>query len=70
MSENEQTRNSQDLRGKVAIVTGAGARVDDIGNGRAASILLAEAGARVVLVDANRGWAERTCERARKTVGV
>ncbi len=60
MSENEQARISQDLQGKVAIVTGAGSRADGIGNGRAASLLLAEAGTRVVLVDANRGWAERT----------
>ena len=60
MSKNEQARISQDLQGKVAIVTGAGSRADGIGNGRAASILLAEAGTRVVLVDANRGWAERT----------
>jgi NAD(P)-dependent dehydrogenase (short-subunit alcohol dehydrogenase family) len=60
MSEDEQARISQDLHGKVAIVTGAGSRADGIGNGRAASILLAEAGTRVVLVDANRGWAERT----------
>ncbi len=60
MSENEQARISQDLQGKVAIVTGAGSRGDGIGNGRAASILLAEAGTRVVLVDANRGWGERT----------
>ena len=60
MSENEQTRISQDLQGKVAIITGAGSRAEGIGNGRAAAILLAEAGVRVVLVDANRGWAERT----------
>ena len=60
MSENDQARISQDLKGMVAIVTGAGSRGDGIGNGRAASILLAEAGTRVVLVDANRGWAERT----------
>ena len=56
----ETTRISQDLQGKVAIVTGAGSRADGIGNGRATAILLAEAGVRVVLVDANRGWAERT----------
>ena len=62
MSENDQARISQDLKGMVAIVTGAGSRGDGIGNGRAASILLAEAGTRVVLVDANRGWAERTCD--------
>lgn len=40
------------LRGKTAIVTGAGAQTAGIGNGRAAAALLAEAGARVTLVDA------------------
>ncbi|WP_249681260.1 SDR family NAD(P)-dependent oxidoreductase [Roseococcus pinisoli] len=55
-------RISRDLEGRVAIVTGAGSRAEGIGNGRAASILLAEAGAHVVLVDRNRGWAERTAE--------
>ncbi len=39
------------LAGKVAIVTGGGAAGDGIGNGRAASILLAKAGVRVVVVD-------------------
>lgn len=48
------------LSGKVAIVTGAGSRDDGIGNGRAASILLARQGARVALLDENTGWAERT----------
>jgi NAD(P)-dependent dehydrogenase (short-subunit alcohol dehydrogenase family) len=48
------------LDGKVAIVTGAGSRADGIGNGRAAAVLLARHGARVALVDANRGWAEDT----------
>ncbi len=53
-------RIERDLAGKVAIVTGAGSRAEGIGNGRAASILLAAEGARVLLVDANRAWAERT----------
>jgi NAD(P)-dependent dehydrogenase (short-subunit alcohol dehydrogenase family) len=48
------------LEGKVAIVTGAGSRADGIGNGRAASVLLAREGARVTLVDRQRDWAERT----------
>ncbi len=39
------------LDGKVAIVTGGGAAGDGIGNGRAAAILLARAGAKVVVVD-------------------
>ena len=39
------------LIGKVAIVTGGGAAEDGIGNGRAAAILLARAGAHVLVVD-------------------
>jgi NAD(P)-dependent dehydrogenase (short-subunit alcohol dehydrogenase family) len=50
------------LEGKVAIVTGAGAADDGIGNGRAASILLAKAGTRVLVVDRQRDLAERTVE--------
>lgn len=50
------------LRGKVAIVTGAGSRAEGIGNGRAAAILLAAEGAKVLLLDANPAWAERTRE--------
>lgn len=48
------------LVGKVAIITGGGAAGDGIGNGRAASILLARAGARVLVVDREAGLAERT----------
>src|SRR6516225_1521676 len=48
------------LDGKVAIVTGGGAVDDGIGNGRAAAILLARAGARVLVVDLERERAERT----------
>ena len=48
--------------GKVAIVTGGGAAGDGIGNGRAAAILLASAGARVVVVDRDAGLAKRTVE--------
>ncbi|HEY3065792.1 MAG TPA: glucose 1-dehydrogenase [Methylomirabilota bacterium] len=48
------------LDGKVAIVTGGGAASDGIGNGRAAAILLAKAGARVVVVDRARALAEQT----------
>ena len=48
------------LAGKVAIVTGAGSRADGIGNGRAAAVLFAREGARVLLVDQNREWAETT----------
>jgi NAD(P)-dependent dehydrogenase (short-subunit alcohol dehydrogenase family) len=48
------------LAGKVAIVTGGGAKADGIGNGRAASILLARAGANVLVVDRDLALAERT----------
>src|SRR2546430_5648249 len=50
------------LAGKVAIVTGGGAVGDGIGNGRAAAILLATAGAKVVVVDRDGGLAKRTVE--------
>lgn len=42
---------SPSLAGRVAIVTGAGSRSAAIGNGRAAAILLARRGARVLLLD-------------------
>ena len=48
------------LEGKVAIVTGAGAAGDGIGNGRAAAILFAREGARVLLVDRDVALAEAT----------
>lgn len=48
------------LDGRVAVVTGAGALDDGIGNGRAAAILLARAGARVLVVDRLEGAAART----------
>ena len=63
-------RPSHSLKGRVAIVTGAGSRADGIGNGRAASILLAEAGAFVVCVDLNRAWAERTVELILREFGT
>ena len=46
--------------GKVAVVMGGGAAGAGIGNGRAAAILLARAGARVVVVDRALDLAERT----------
>ena len=50
------------LAGKVAIVSGGGAVGDGIGNGRAAAILLARAGAKVMVADLDLGLAERTVE--------
>jgi len=48
------------LAGRVAIVTRGGAQGDGIGNGRAACILLARAGASVLVVDRDLALAERT----------
>ena len=54
---------SNRLNGKVAIVSGAGTYGGrGVGNGAAAAILFARAGARVVLVDAVREWADATRE--------
>jgi NAD(P)-dependent dehydrogenase (short-subunit alcohol dehydrogenase family) len=50
------------MKGKVAIVTGAGSRADGIGNGRAAAVLLAREGAAVALLDAVPEWAAATYE--------
>ncbi|MBI2219178.1 MAG: SDR family oxidoreductase [Candidatus Rokubacteria bacterium] len=57
------TRRPEDdpgLDGRVAIVTGGGAADDGIGNGRAAALLLARAGTRVLVVDRKLALAERT----------
>ncbi len=54
------TRPNRSLKGRVAIVTGAGAINEGIGNGRAASILLAEDGCSVVCVDMNKALADKT----------
>ena len=49
------------LKGRVAMVTGAGSQSEGIGNGRAAAILLARRGASVAALDTNLEAAERTC---------
>jgi NAD(P)-dependent dehydrogenase (short-subunit alcohol dehydrogenase family) len=48
------------IAGKVAIVTGGGAPDDGIGNGRAAALLLARSGAKVLVVDVEREAADQT----------
>src|ERR1700689_5450889 len=50
------------LTGKVAIISGGGAEGDGIGNGRAASILLARAGTRVMVADLDLALAQRTVD--------
>ena len=57
------------LVGKVAIVTGGGAAGDGIGNGRAAAILLARAGVKVLVVDRSAKDAERSAEMIREEGG-
>lgn len=60
-----------DFTGDVAIVTGAGSRMDgEIGNGRAAAILLARHGAKVALVDLNEDWANETKRIIDETGGI
>jgi NAD(P)-dependent dehydrogenase (short-subunit alcohol dehydrogenase family) len=60
MSESARPEDDLGILGKVAIVTGGGAPDDGIGNGRAAAILLAGAGAKVVVVDIEREAADQT----------
>jgi NAD(P)-dependent dehydrogenase (short-subunit alcohol dehydrogenase family) len=60
MSEQARFPDDSGLAGKAAIVTGGGAAGDGIGNGRAAAILLARAGTRVLVVDRQIELAERT----------
>jgi NAD(P)-dependent dehydrogenase (short-subunit alcohol dehydrogenase family) len=50
------------LTGKVAILSGGGAAGEGIGNGRAAAILLARAGTKVLVADRDQKLAERTVE--------
>jgi len=58
------------LRGKVAIVTGAGSRGPGIGNGKAAAILFAREGARVICVDLVIERAEETVDLIRAEGGA
>ena len=50
------------LSGKVALISGGGAVDDGIGNGRAAAVLLARAGVKVLVADRDLALAERTAE--------
>ena len=53
------------LKGKVAIVAGAGSRGPGLGNGKAAAILFAREGARVLCVDHMKDRAQETVELIR-----
>lgn len=54
------------LDGKVAVVTGAGS---PIGLGRAMTLALVRAGARVAMLDVDEGWLERTAGEVRSVGG-
>jgi len=58
------------LTGKVAVVAGGGAAGDGIGNGRATALLLARAGAQVLVVDRQLPLAQRTVEMIRADGGA
>ena len=60
MAKSRDLSDDWGLSGKVAIVTGGGAAGEGIGNGRAAAILLARAGTRVIVVDKALDLAENT----------
>ena len=57
------------LQGKVAIVTGAGSRGPGVGTGKAASILFAREGAKVLLVDLDLQHAEETLSTVKEEGG-
>ncbi|HWL45227.1 MAG TPA: SDR family oxidoreductase [Ilumatobacter sp.] len=65
MSADWPDEPSDRLDGRVAIVTGASADGNGLTNGRAAALVLARAGARVVCVGRRREPAERTAELIR-----
>ncbi|MPZ48085.1 MAG: SDR family oxidoreductase [Dehalococcoidia bacterium] len=58
------------LKGKVAIVTGAGSRGPGVGNGKAAAILFAREGASVFCVDLNAERAQETVSLIEAEAGV
>jgi NAD(P)-dependent dehydrogenase (short-subunit alcohol dehydrogenase family) len=62
MATEIELRDDPGLEGKVAIVTGGGAAGEGIGNGRAAALLLARAGARVLVVDRELALAQKTVD--------
>jgi NAD(P)-dependent dehydrogenase (short-subunit alcohol dehydrogenase family) len=58
------------LAGKVALISGGGAAGDGIGNGRAAAILLARAGVKVLVADRDLALAKRTADMIRAEGGT
>ena len=60
--DQSSARKGSRVKGKVAIVTGAGSSADGIGNGRACAVLLATQGAKIVLVDNNEAAVQETAK--------
>ncbi len=65
-----QVPDDPGLKDKVALIAGGGAAGEGIGNGRAAAILLARAGTRVLVADLDAAAAERTVAMIRAEGGV
>src|SRR5258708_34732635 len=70
MSDSPSCVDDLGLAGKAAIVAGGGAPDDGIGNGRAAAILLARAGARILVVAIVPEAAEETVAMRTKEGGA
>jgi len=58
------------LKGKVAIVTGAGSSGPELGNGKATAILFAREGAKVLCADALQERAQETVDAIQKEGGI
>jgi NAD(P)-dependent dehydrogenase (short-subunit alcohol dehydrogenase family) len=58
------------LAGKVALISGGGAAGDGIGNGRAAALLLARAGVKVLVADRDLRLAQRTVDMIEAESGI
>lgn len=69
MADIPTTPPSRGLKGKTAIVTGAGSAGDGIGNGRAISIMLADEGCNVLCLDVDLTNAEKTASMANSKPG-
>ena len=69
MDGQPQERQEPRLKGKVAVVTGAGGHEGQLGTGRATAICLAKEGARVLVADISTGNAERTVAEIRNELG-
>jgi NAD(P)-dependent dehydrogenase (short-subunit alcohol dehydrogenase family) len=63
------TERGDRVRGKVAIVTGAGSTAEGIGNGRGAALLMARHGAKIGLVDVDEASVNETARMIRDEGG-